>query len=169
MKRKKYSLSLFSITLLFLLTSCGALVKSKAISKIKTENEAIPPDFGKDETTLVCVITGKKSYDKYMEKHVLNEYHGKYEFVLRQELSSEKYKNTLKYRYVFDLNKLNYSSSSYNSSLNKYENNTITTASYYIIDRKENITYKSPMTSSFFSKLIQAYMINLETVRLENQ
>ncbi|ANQ49385.2 hypothetical protein MY04_2011 [Flammeovirga sp. MY04] len=140
-----------------------------AISKITTENKAIPADFGKDESTLICVITGKKSYDKYMKRYVSSEYHGKYEFVLRDEIYSDKYKDTSKYRYVFDLNKLNRTTSTYNPSLGRMESNTITTAAYFITDRKENITYNSPMTSSFFAKLIEAYMINLEAVRLENQ
>ncbi|WP_027002418.1 hypothetical protein [Hugenholtzia roseola] len=168
MKLKNYYLAICSVALLFLSTSCGQFVKLMAVSAIKIEKGAIPPNFGKDESTLICVITGKKSYDKHVKKQVSNEYHGKYEFVLRDQVNSDKYKDKSKYRYVFDLNTIHKSRATYNTTTTYYSDIT-TTASYYILDRRTNIVYRSPVTSSFYSKLIQAYMINLEAVRLKNQ
>ncbi|PWJ28750.1 hypothetical protein [Sediminitomix flava] len=169
MKLTTFILKTFLITILFICTSCGAYVKMRAISKITVENDAIPPDFGTEETILLCVITGKKGYDKYMKKHVSNEYHGKYEFVMRKDINSDKYQNTSKYKYLFDFEKLQYKTTHSADTPSGFETITITTASYYLFDRDENITYKCPNTSSYFSRIIQAYMINLENERIKNQ
>ncbi|MTI31418.1 hypothetical protein [Xanthovirga aplysinae] len=158
MKSVKITLGIFLMSLLFLMSSCGLLVKSRAISTFTTENKAIPTDFGKEETILLCVVEGKRSYDKYLKKHVSNEYHGKYEFILRKDLDSDKFKDTSQYRYVFDYDR----GSSFTGGI------AATNASYFIFDRKEDVKYISPLTSSFFSRLIQGYMINLEKERLKN-
>lgn len=168
MKLIKIILVICSGSLLLLTTSCGIFVKSLAKSQITVERKAIPPDFGKDNTVLLCIIKGKKSYDKYMKKHVINEYHGKYEFVLKKDLYDDKYDDTSKYRYLLDLNKIEYSNYAY-SGRDEWRTNYVTTAAYYILDREENLTYESPMTSSFFAKIIQAYMINLEKERLKHR
>jgi hypothetical protein len=106
-----------------------------------------------------------------MKKHVLNEYHGKYEFVLSEELDSDKFKDTSKYKFVFDLDKITYSRTYFErvpqTNVVQSKSRDYTTASYYILDRQKDIRYYSPITSSFFAKLIQSYMINLEKERLK--
>jgi hypothetical protein len=52
---KKISLIICSIALLFIVSSCGSIVKNMAISRITVENKAIPPDFGKNDETNYCV------------------------------------------------------------------------------------------------------------------
>jgi hypothetical protein len=151
---------------LLFISSCGAIVKSVGLKQITVENNAIPPDFGKDESYLICVLSGKNSYDKYLKKHVINEYHGKYEFVLEENLYDKKYRDSSKYRFVFNRN---ITSSSYGGSSAGGGQSSVPTNSFFIIDNKEHKTYESPMTSGMFAKVIQVYMINLEKERLKYQ
>ena len=164
---KNISWTTFTLILMLMAASCGSMVKSKALTKITIENNAIPPDFGRDKTILLCITSGKNSYDKYLKKHVTKEYHGRYAFISEGELNSDKYSNTNTYRYVFNRNLIYHKSSSYNNSTGRWEERTTTSSLFYIIDRMDNRVYKSPMTSSFFGKMIQAYMINLEGERLK--
>ena len=136
-----------------LLGSC--FYKSYALSKITVENGAIPPDFGKDETILLCIVYDRRSYDRYLKKHVTKRYHGKYEFVERGNVH-EKYANASKYRYKF------YHEKTYRNYPN---HGTTGSYSFYIEDRLKNATYYCPISSSFFGKTIKAYMINLEKKR----
>jgi len=161
MTNKNVILILFMVFPLFL-SSC---LKNLAMKRITIENGAIPPDFGEKNTVLMCIITGKKSYDRYIEKHVTNEYKGQYEFVLREDIYNEKYNDIDKYRYLFDLDVITKNVNTYSGT--EAYTNQIRSASYFILDRKTNDTYQSPVTSSFFSKIIQAYMINLEATRLK--
>jgi hypothetical protein len=148
------------------LSSCFS-VKNMAIAKITEENGAIPLEFGSDNSILICVITKSKSYSKYMKRHVVKEYHGKYEFVLREDLYDPKYKDTDLYRYVFDCETL-YKEEMRGPSAIAFGPESTISASYYLTDRKDNKVYKCPMTSSFYGKLIKAYMIKLEMQRGKN-
>lgn len=147
----------------FSLTSCGVLFIRKVETMVTKENGSIPPDFGKDSLTMICVIYGKNSYDKYLRKHVTNEYNGKYEFVLKDSLTNRKY-SSWKYRYVFD-------TEIHETSATFYGDGSVQagsmSGSYYIYDKFTWKKYDSEVASSFFAKLIQAYMIILEKERLK--
>ena len=71
-------------------------------TKFSEENNAIPPDFGKDETTLLVMLKGRKSYDKYLKKYVENIFKGKYIFVEAKDYYSGTYLDREKFRYLFD-------------------------------------------------------------------
>lgn len=172
MKLKNNLLKICAIALLVLMTSCGEWVsamidKSKALKVITIENEAIPPEFGQNNTTLLCMLNGNKGHDKGMIKNVPEKYHGKCEFVQKRELNSEKYEDVSKYRYYFYIDKEVKKSTSRNLSTGRYETHNIVTTSYFIIDRKEDIAYECPMKSNAYGKMIKAYMTNLEAVRLK--
>lgn len=122
----------------------------------------IPPNFGKDNSTLVCLLYGKKKYDKAMQKRVSQEYHGKFVFVYEEDFDPKKY-DPEEYRYVFNLELTSYT---YYDSFNNSTGRRIL-ASYFIIDRVEKRKSYCTMLTSSFSKLIQAYMINLEKQRLK--
>lgn len=169
MKLNKILLGIYLILACFFMNSCGIMVLQTGIATITVKNKALPPDFGKDNTVLICILTGKRNYDKSMKKHVINEYGGLYEFVLREDLHSDKYNDFSKYRYVFDYNEITRSKQVRNSTTGMMDTQDTTTASYYILDRKKDMQYISPFTSSFFGKLIKAYMRNLEKERLRHQ
>ncbi len=151
-------LILCMIITLLISTSC-TLVKTLALSRITVERGAIPPEFGNDSTFLICILKEEKRYNKYLIKHVKENYHGNYEFVTKVEFDFITYRDITKYRYIFDMNRRVWYS--------QMSNNYSRSFQYSITDLKEKIVYKCPVTSSFYSKLILAYMINLEKERLK--
>ena len=86
------------VALLFF-TSCGGMIVSAAKKEMTIEKGDIPPDFGKDDAVILCVLADKKGYDKYMKKQVSENYFGKYEFVYTDNVNSSKYNNVSKFRY----------------------------------------------------------------------
>ncbi|CAM1344184.1 hypothetical protein [Tenacibaculum amylolyticum] len=153
---KKIGIILSLIIITFLLNSCGAITKATANSKLTEEKGAIPPDFGKDDGILIF-ITHHRSYNKYLKKNVKKIYKGKYEFVTESEfLEKEKYKNVDNYRFIFDYN---YQSAGYNYA--KQRDYLYSVKKFSILDRKTEKLYKSPMTSSFWSKLQKVYLKKL--------
>lgn len=156
------------IILSFNLSSCGIIVREMAKSEMTAENGAIPTRFGKSDEVLVCVLKGEKSRDRYMKKHIEAEYKGKYIFVLEDELSSDEYKDTNKYRYEFNHDTKVRQVSTVGSD-GFPDKTTVSSAWYYIKDRKTQKKYSGGMGSSFHSKLIKAYVMNLEKLRTANQ
>ncbi|WP_281990086.1 hypothetical protein [Aquimarina aggregata] len=155
----------FLILFSFLLSSCGAITKSVANKKLTEEKGAIPVEFGKDDTTTMIFITHHRSYNKYLKKNVKKIYKGKYEFVTESEfLEDEKYKNTDIYRFIFDYN---YQSAGYNYS--KQRDYLYSVKKFSILDRKTEKLYKSPMTSSYWSKLQKVYLQKLNEKLISEQ
>lgn len=156
MNANKYILIfLFSIT--FLLVSCGSSIRTTAINKITEENGAIPPEFGRDTTTVVF-LQYRRSYNKYLKRNVRKIYTGNYELVDEKDfLQDEKYKSIEKYRFVFDFEYKEHVR--YNSSKMRYQN--YRTKLFFVLDRKTNEIYKSPIKASSWSKLQQGYLENL--------
>lgn len=161
MTRLKNNLFLIvSVLTLTLLTSCGAIVKSKGSNYLTEEKGAIPPEFGKENNTLLF-ITHHRSYNKYLKKNTKKIYKGNYELVSENEFrTNDKYKDLNKYRFVFDYNYV-----SPGGTITKIDG-TIGTPHYNvkkfrILDRKENKEYVSKITSSYWSKLQKVYLKKL--------
>lgn len=165
--KSKLVVLVFLLFVSILPTSCGSMVKNSAMNKMTVENHAIPPDFGKNNSTLVCILQGRNSRDKYMRKHIEDNYRGKYVFLLKEELESDKYGNLDEYRYLLDYNAGSVLNTSFNTGGN-LETRNLPTSSYYIYDRKMKEHYFSGTTSGMFGKLILAYSISLESVRVAN-
>lgn len=129
-----------------------------AKSEFTVENDAIPPDFGKDENTvLIGILRQRKSYDKWVKKAFEN-YNGEYLLLSEFELSKPEYSDTEKYRYVFD-----YSDGSL------YRNGRYNSGSYkrfFIKDRLEDKMFQSGAEFTFFAKAMEVYVQNLENKRL---
>ena len=177
LKKTGFLLSLLS---LLSLNSChllilGAVAKGKANRNITEEKGAIPPDFGKDNSTMVF-ITHERSYNRYLKKNVKKKYEGKYEFATEEDFASqEKYRDISKYRYVFDYSYRPagtvWKSSTINSgdfSIKTYKNRPALykVKRFAVVDRKEERIYKSIITSSFWSKLQKVYLRKLNEKRL---
>lgn len=170
--------SLFPLTLVFILvlslSSCGAIVKSKAKKYATVEKGAIPADFGKNNTVVLFVTSGKKSYDKYLKSNIKKAYQGKYELVSKSELTADKYSDTDKYRYVFDYKSVSYAYHSDNSVIygqsahTGMNNATGQVRRFLITDRTDDKEYVMSMTSGFWSKLQRMYLKNMEEVRVQN-
>tara|TARA_R110002050_G_scaffold299255_1_gene464323 strand:+ start:731 stop:1378 length:648 start_codon:yes stop_codon:yes gene_type:complete len=155
---------IISISTLTLLTSCGAISKSKANEYLTEEKGAIPPEFGQDNTTILF-ITHRRSYNKYLKKNVKKIYKGKYEFISEEELLSDsKYKDINEYRYIFNFD---YTSYDYMSSNGYSKNGRV--RKFYILDRRNNERFASKMTSSYWSKVQKVYLEKLNEKRMTNK
>lgn len=156
------------------LSSCGAIVKSKARKYASVEKGAIPANFAENNETVLFVMSGKKSYDKYLKSNIKKAYQGSYELVSKSDLKSDKYANTKKYRYIFDFEKESYSYHSNNqvihgqSALTGMNNATGQIRRFSITDRVDDEVYVMSMTSGFWSKLQRVYFQNMEKVRAKN-
>ena len=173
MNKQILTLGLLIFTLLTF-NSCVALVKSKASKYATVEKGAIPSDFGANNTAVLFVTSGKKSYDKYLKSNIRKVYRGDYELVSKEELKSSKYSDTDKYRYVFDFKKVFYSYHSNNSVIygqsanTGMKNATGQVRRFAITDRRDNKDYVMSMTSGYWSKLQRMYLKNMEEVRVRN-
>lgn len=138
----------------------AAIAKGVAKRNITVEKGAIPPDFGKSKHTLMAVKTGKNSYDKYLIKN-FEKYQGEYVIINPEDTESSAYADLEKYRYRFEFlfeehGLLNAPGPNASSS-----NNTATVRRFLIYDRLKDEVYASRITSSFYSKVMKAYIENL--------
>ncbi|MGH2665274.1 hypothetical protein [Flavobacterium sp.] len=159
-------------TFIFLLSICFSscfigrnVVKKRARVAYTEENNAIPPEFGKKETVLLCVLKGRNSYDKYLRKAVIENYKGEYLFITPYDLIGEKYPRE-KYRYYFDYNMGKTSTVFYqNSGLSS----SITYKAFFVRDRLTNESFENGASFSYFREAMIVYMQNLEFKRLSIQ
>lgn len=165
----KKSIKSLLLSTAVLSASCGAIVKGVSGSQISVEKHAIPPDFGKDSSFLVCVTSGKNSYDKYLKRGTEKYFHGLHVYINEKDIRSSQYADSSKYRYLFSRSVSSYSNSTFNAQSGTFDKSNITTNSLGIYDRVTGITYLCPVTSSFFAKLIESYMAKLEEQRLKNK
>ncbi len=164
---KKITILLFST---FLFQSCiflaAPIAKNQANKNLTTEKNAIPPDLGKDDTYVVCVLEERESRDQYLKKYFKENYKGKYVFATMDEINSEKYGDVDVYRYAFTYNKIQHTVSDMetNDKVASYGS-----SNYFIYDRKMKKEYNSTFHSGFFGKTIEAYTKNMEKQRLANK
>jgi len=157
-----------------LLNSCG-IVKFRTKRLVTKENKYIPPEFGENNSVLLVQLLDAKDpfernfnkntirhFNKNIKRQVKKEYHGEYIFIQEYELTTsyyKKYQDKEMYRYVL-LSRWDFYSGSGSAK-------SVVTVTCSILDRKDNVFYKSPDTTSYYNKLFQAYMINLEKERLK--
>lgn len=144
----------------FLFSSCAAVFKSS----IKEDDKQIPVGFGKEKTTLLVIRHNVKSYDKYLEKHFKNNYTGEYVIVTAREISGETYKDTEKYRYIFDEE---IGTNSVRDA--KGQNNSWGFSRFYLKDRVTKKIYKTTHGVGSFGPWMKNYIKKLEATRLKNE
>ena len=155
---------LFSISL----SSCfggKATTIKRAKEAFTEEKKAIPPEFGKKETVLLCVLKGRNSYDKYLKKAVTENYKGDYLFISPYDLISDKYPKE-KYRYYFDYNMGSTRTVRYQNS---HLSSSVTFKSFFVRDRLKEQSYESGEEYSNFGAAMVGYMQNLELKRISMQ
>ncbi len=154
----------------FLFQSCiflaAPIAKGQANKNLTVEHNAIPPDLGKDDSYVVCILENRESRDKYLKKYFKENYKGKYVFATLEEANSEKYADVNVYRYAFTYNKLH--TTVHNVATND-KVASYSSSNYFIYDRKMDKEYNSTFSSGFFGKTIDAYTANMEKQRLANQ
>ncbi len=138
----------------------AAVSKKQAINQLTIEKGNLPPYF-KEDQSIILAISKDLKYDKYLHKG-FGKYLGKYEIISQEELKKSKYRDKDKYRYIFDFDPIiittSYTDGSSSESMRKR---------FFIYDRVEEKKYGPAKQSSFYSKTIQAYIINLNKI-IEN-
>lgn len=142
--------SIFCLTFLFafvvITNSCAP--PANVAQRITIESGQIPPDMKNEDFTLIGVLKGRNSYDKYVEKE-FNDYSGKYVLATSEEIMTT-YKDVNKYRYILDCNVSNdeyYAPASPGSNSRGYSSTT--GYRYSILDRKDGKKYVRKSESSF--------------------
>ena len=162
---------LFAIVALFMFSSCGMIIRSY----IKKDTENVPPDFGKEKTTLL-VIQERKGYNKKVEKIVKAHYSGNYVFVTRQELEN-KYANETDYRYVLDddisVSKTYVTTVTTNRSTGFQSRSTAPQASasrsFHVLDRKTAKVHDTGVSSgTSWKTILKTYLQKLDAERKKN-
>jgi hypothetical protein len=141
--------------------------KGVADKHITKENKAIPPDFGNDNSTLICVLKGRNSRDKYMKKHFNENYKGKVVFVLESDLTNEIYNDVDEYRYLLDYDADSMTTSGYSAS-GEFGTTNAPRSNYYMFDRKNKEYFYSNVKTGSFGKVILSYSQKLENLRQQN-
>lgn len=149
---------------IIVLLSCG-ISQKVALKRLTVEKGAMPSNFGKKGEVMLFILAERKSFDKYLKKHVIENYFGEYEFVTAKQLGQEKYRDRDTYRYYFDHRKI--TSDVYNSQTASMT--TKISTSCFIYDRRDDKRYEPDYKSGQFANLIKAYVRNLEMVRRLNQ
>lgn len=166
---KPYLKPLLVTLLCFTLQSCfigKAIETKKARQEFTVENEAIPPDFGKNEDeVLLFVLKGRRSFDKWIKKAAKG-YTGAHELVLESDMSNSKYSDKVKYRYKFD-----YSPGTVvtRTNMSTGRSSSSTYKRYYVGDRMSDKTYQSGAEFTYFAKAMRVYVENLNLKRIAEQ
>ena len=138
------------------LFSCAGVMKSS----IKEDGEQIPPDFGKEDVTILVIQKGKRSYDKYLERNFKENYFGKYVIVDEVEANHTKYQDKRTYRYIFDEDK--HTVIDGRGSIGSY-------AKFSLTDRLTGEIYKTKRGTGAFAAWMEAYVQALEKARQKNK
>ena len=157
MKKNIYLIA--TVSILFL--SCNTAVYK---STIKDNGKQIPPNFGVEKTTILLMEKGSSGYNTHLEENWDKYYTGKYEVVTKETLNNKKYADLKKYKYVFDYDIRISRGSDGSGRQQTYEG-----YSFYLIDRDDNKKYGTFLDAQAWNKLMKAYIIKLEEIRLKNE
>ncbi|MGH1387599.1 hypothetical protein [Kordia sp.] len=156
MKRIQLALLLPIFSIIFLFNSCATLVTDEAKRLITEESGAIPPDLGKENTTMIFLMY-HGSYNRYMKRNVRNIYKGNYIFLRKREFkNNKKYQDISKYRYVFG-----FEYTLLDPEGKYFFDDNPDVKKFFIYDRKTNTTYTTEFMSSSWSRLQIGYLHNL--------
>lgn len=162
-----------ALTAMLIFSSCGMVIKSY----IRKDTENVPPDFGKEKTTML-VLQERKGYNAKVEKILKDHYSGDYIFITREELNT-KYSDTVKYRYLLDddiiLTRLAVVTTTHTTDLNtgftrtETENRSTAGRSFHILDRKTNKIHDTGVSSgTSWKTILKTYLNKLDSERKKN-
>lgn len=128
-------------------------------SEFSVENNAIPPNFGKNKSEVLLVLITGFAVDKFHKKALKEKYFGEYELHNPKTDLDEKFPDKSKYRYVF----VTGGGTSYGQGNlgGQYKR-------YFVYDRLDKKEYSSGAEFSNFALALKIYMENLNTQRLKN-
>ncbi|MEZ4859341.1 MAG: hypothetical protein R2781_11080 [Flavobacteriaceae bacterium] len=131
-------------------------------SEYTEENEAIPPDFGKNKEEVLLLQMVGLGRDNFMKKAARKNYEGPYEVVKPNVDIDEAYPDKVKYRWIFDHDLgTSYSTKGiHNSAIhsNNYKR-------YYVYDRLNDKKYSSGAEFTYYAQGLKIYMEVLNNKR----
>ena len=157
MKKQIYLL----LSIVIILFSCSSAAYK---STIKDNGKQIPPNFGLEKTIILLMEKGSSGYNSHLEENWDKYYTGKYEIVTKETLNNKKYADTKKYKYIFDYDIRVTRGNDGSGRQQTYEG-----YSFFLIDREDNKKFGSFLDSQAWNKLMKAYIMKLEEVRLKNE
>jgi hypothetical protein len=170
--KMKNKLFFIALTTLFIFSSCGMIIKSY----IRKDTENVPPDLGKEKTTML-VLQERKGYTKKIKKILNDNYSGDYIFITREELDT-RYSDTDKYRYLLDdeiLVSRGPSVTTHTTDMNTgfTRSNTQTSGSagrsFHILDRNTKKKYDTGVSSgTSWKTILKTYLKKLDSERKKN-
>lgn len=151
---RKLTLALLAPFLLLTIgsTSCVRLV---AEARITVAKGAIPPEFGKTKGTLLVVRSDASGYNAFLNRN-FGAYLGEYKFVNAADLAAGDHADVKRYPYAFDFELEQHAVTGSDGRMRD-----ITVRRFYILDRATDKHYPAKITSSFYSKVMKAYITNL--------
>jgi hypothetical protein len=120
----------------------------------------------KNDEYMLFIIKGKDSYDKYLKKHVEENYKGKYKYVLMKDLEKDEFKDKSVYRYTFTNEISSYrrdATAAYGTA-----GNLAVSSQFYIYDRLEGKNYSPGIASGLFSANMRGCIRGIEKERSKN-
>jgi hypothetical protein len=171
--KMKNKLFFIALTAMLIFSSCGMVIKSY----IRKDTENIPPDFGKEKTTML-VVEEHKGYNNKIEKVLKDNYSGDYIFITREELDT-KYSDKDKYRYILDdevmISRPDKVTITHTTDLNtgftrsESDNKPSASRSFHILDRKTNKIHDTGVSSgTSWKTILKAYLKKLDSERKKN-
>lgn len=147
----------FYLALVLILVSCGS---GNMLKTYTEENNAIPPDFGKEGTVLLLIKNNSIfNYNHFLNNAFKKNYHGNFELIEEDEINKLPYNNKEKYRYTFDFSYgTGYTSTYQNGHSGNFKR-------YYVYDRLIDKKFIKVAEFSAYAKAMKAYAINLENKR----
>lgn len=144
---------------LIVLTACFS-AKSQIFSPVG----AVPPELGKEPTTILIVETEREAVNKAFEDVFTKNYKGSFEIIGDGGYASKKYSDTKKYRYVFQTIITFVDAKGFGDSRQPatYE------YSYRILDRVTNKIYGDEWGSDAWKNYLKKYVKKLEDMRKTN-
>lgn len=148
--------------IMFGLTICFGFVTN--LKYVKDE-DTVPPDLGKEPTTILLLETPRKKVNKDMQEVFEKNYSGTVEMIDQTLLNSGAYKDTKKYRYYLETGISFQQATGWGNTRQPATFNY----SYSLKDRQSGLSYGPSNASDAWLSLLKRYVKKLEEKWKENQ
>lgn len=151
-------LSLFLLGIIF----CFGFAEGLSLSK---DEDTVPPDLGKEVTTILLLETPRKKVNKDMQEVFEKNYSGTVEMIDQSMLNTGSYKDTKKYRYYLETGIEFQEARGWGNTRQPASFNY----SYSLKDRQTGLSYGPSNASDAWLSLLKRYVKKLEETWKANQ
>lgn len=130
-------------------------------SEYSEENNAIPPEFGKDPETVLLLKFVGSGRDRFLKKAAKRNYDGPYEIVESGVSANKKFPDKEKYRYIIE----HEMGTGYTITNASGRSTSGAFKRYYVYDRLEDKKYSSGAEFTFYAKGLRVYLDALNKKR----